>query len=62
MDKLDELMEAAILGGPSDLLDVAAELVKRQKALEAAMDRVFPGWRLGTLACLPNCQAACCET
>lgn len=38
------------------------ELITRLKATEAALDRVFPDWRSGSMACLPNCQGACCET
>lgn len=59
MDKLDELMEAAVLGGPGDLLDVAAELVARQKKTEAALERIWPGWDTGSHA--PWCKGACCD-
>jgi hypothetical protein len=36
-------------------------LAGRLDTLAAAMDRVFPDWRSGPMACLPNCQGACCQ-
>lgn len=51
------------------MLGALTELWKRQNhqnarldLLDAALDRLFPGWRMGRDACLPNCQGACCET
>lgn len=35
-------------------------LAGRLDTLAAAMDRVFPEWRMDN-ACLPNCQGACCQ-
>jgi hypothetical protein len=42
-------------------LEALTALWKRQKATEAALDRLFPGWQMGPAACLPNCQGACCQ-
>lgn len=63
MDKLDKILDQA--GDPNALypdewVELAVELVNRLKATEAALDRVFPGWRLPG-ACLPDCKGACCE-
>lgn len=62
MDKLDDMITVAFdaLGGPADLKDVLVEMADRLKAAEAALDRVFPDWRSGPMACLPNCRGACC--
>lgn len=63
MDKLDDMITVAFdgLGGPADLKDVLVELATRLKATEAALDRLWPGWQMGTLTCLPNCNGACCN-
>lgn len=61
MDNLEELItHAAGHGADPAVMEVVRELAARLKAAEAALDRVFPGWRMDN-ACLPNCQGACCE-
>ncbi len=43
------------------LAETVVKLWERQKAQEAALDRLFPGWQMGPAACLPNCRGACCD-
>jgi hypothetical protein len=41
-------------------LEALTALWKRQKAAEAALDTLYPGWRVH--GCPPGCRGACCET
>jgi hypothetical protein len=47
---------------PGTVMSALTALWKRQQATEAALDRLFPGWRMGPAACLPDCRGACCDT